>query len=194
MTKSILYGGTFNPIHNGHLRVLEFLSEHYDRVILMPNFVSPHKTDILADVMSEDRYQMCRRATWRLPKVYVSSYEINEEEPSYTIDTIKYLIYNRNFPHLELAIGTDQYLNFDNWKAAQEILSLVPVNVISRPGYITNYPDNTIKSKFNFMAVDSIKISSTDIRRRILNGESISQLVPTAVETYIKLRFLYKTV
>jgi nicotinate-nucleotide adenylyltransferase len=174
-----LYGGTFDPIHNGHLYVITELLERdvVDQIILVPAG-DPWLRENAPDATSEDRLKMCQLAVTELDlgdEVLVSSIEIRRSGPSYTIDTVEAL--KATYPNDEiiLILGTDAHANIDKWHRSDELKKLVEVVVIDRP----EYPGAPT------LNIDALNISATEVRA----GEF--DLLPPAVVTYIKERGLY---
>ena len=171
-----LFGGSFNPIHNGHISLALQLKEQarLDEVWLMVSPQNPLKQsgDLLDD---EQRLQMARLAVENVDGIVVSDYETHLPKPSYTWNTLEAL--RRDYPDREfvLMIGGDNWQLFDRWYRADDIKANYEIVVYTRthgdPGYID--------------------ISSTDIRRRIREGRGIRRQVPKAVADYIKENRLY---
>lgn len=195
-----IMGGTFDPIHYGHLVTAEAVRYEYDvnQVIFMPTGHPPHKTDKIIS-HSEHRYLMSVLATAANPHFNVSRMEIDRKGTTYTIDTIK------NFKkqygdetELYFITGADALHYIFTWKNAEELLKLCTFVAVTRPGYkkeklvqkietINNY----FESKIHFLEVPALSISSTDIRNRVQQGRPIKYLVPEAVENYIYKFQLY---
>lgn len=176
MIKTGLFGGSFNPIHNGHISLALQLKEQagLDEVWLMVSPQNPLKqsADLLDD---EHRLRMARLAVEQVEGIVVSDYEMHLPRPSYTWNTLEGL--RRDYPDREfvLMIGGDNWQLFDRWYHAEDIKANYKIVVYTRtPG-----------------DPDYIDISSTDIRRRIREGRGISRLVPKVVADYIKENRLY---
>ena len=171
-----LFGGSFNPIHNGHISLALQLKEQagLDEVWLMVSPQNPLKqsTDLLDD---EQRLQMARLAVENVDGIVVSDYEMHLPKPSYTWNTLEAL--KRDYPDNEfvLMIGGDNWQLFDKWYRADDIKANYGILVYTRTPGDVGYMD----------------ISSTDIRRRIREGSGIRRLVPKAVADYIKEKRLY---
>lgn len=180
-----LFGGTFNPIHNGHIIVINHLVELFDKVIVMPNNISPLK--VTPDVSSADRVAMVNFATRHIPKVEVSEYEVSRPDKiSYTLDTIRYL--KHSYPNIELVIGYDQYLTFNQWHEYQKIFDAVEINVVSRGTAIIT---KTADILFSFIEIPDIDISSRQIRKNIEIKKPITGMMPYLVEKYVLEKGLY---
>ena len=179
MKRTGLFGGSFNPIHNGHISLALQLKEQagLDEVWLMVSPQNPLKQvgDLLND---EQRLQMARLAVEHVEGIVVCDYEMHLPKPSYTWNTLEAL--KRDYPDRQfvLMIGGDNWEHFDRWYRAEDIKANYEIVVYTRtPG----------DSGF-------IDISSTDIRRRIREGRGIRRLVPKAVADYIKENRLYSEV
>ena len=174
-----LYGGTFDPIHNGHLYVITELLERdvVDQIILVPAG-EPWLRENAPIASGEDRLKMCQLAVAELDlgdEVLVNSIEIRRSGPSYTIDTVEALKATYPNDKIALILGTDAHSNIDQWHRSDELKKLVEVLVIDRP----DFPGSPT------LDIDALKISATAVR----DGEF--DLLPPAVVTYIKERGLY---
>lgn len=186
-----VFGGSFDPVHSGHLITAQVLLEkrNLEKIIFVPCYISPHKIEKGAS-LPEHRLEMLKLAVDGNSNFDVCTFEINRQEVSYTIETLRELknIYSK----LELIIGFDNILKFDTWKEPDEIFNLVNVVVMKRPG--TAEPE--IKDKYynNAVFVDTpmLEISSTDIRARVKNNMSIDFYTPEKVKEYIYRNKLYK--
>lgn len=199
-----IMGGTFNPIHHGHMvTAQEALSQfNLDRVIFVPSGDPPHKTD--EEIAgAEDRYLMTVIATASNSNFFVSRIEIDRKGKSYTIDTIRALkkIFGREST-LYFITGADAILEILTWKDTDEIVTLCKFIAATRPGYnlariedlkkvLLNDIDEKEKKIF-IMEVPALAISSTDIRNRIKLKMPINYLVPEGVRNYILKHGLYK--
>lgn len=190
-----LFGGSFDPIHNGHLRLADWTRKQLslNRVIFVPAAIPPHKKNlILSDV--KYRYQIVQIAIDGIPYFEVSDIELKRKGISYTIDTILYLKkkYAITEKDLYLIIGADSLIDFHNWKNPNKILDNCQVVCLRRPQInLDNVPTNLKKQ---VMILDSplIDISATEIREKVKSGAAISHLVPSAVEKYIIENDLYQ--
>lgn len=189
-----LLGGTFNPIHNGHLINAEIIKENFnlDKVLFIPSKYPVHK-NLEGNVSSEDRYNMVKIAIDDNKYFEVSRIEIDREGESYFIVTIKQLLNIYKDSELYLIIGSDAFSEITIWKESKEILETVSFIIMRRPGH------ELINNKLIKMAKDAkfannplIEISSSEIRKNIKNNKSIRYLVPGNVEEYIIKKELYK--
>lgn len=193
-----IMGGTFDPIHNGHL----ILAEHsrvvfgLEKVFFIPTGKPPHKEEDISSM--NHRYNMTLLAINTNPYFYLSSIEIQREGTTYTIDTIKSLQSKYRNTEFYFIIGSDSFYNIHKWKNYKELLSLCKFIVAKRPDMDDGRLEDRVK-EFNKKYKDSIyileapliDISSTRTRDRIKDGLSIKYLVPEAVEFYIKKNKLY---
>jgi nicotinate-nucleotide adenylyltransferase len=199
-----IMGGTFNPIHHGHLVAAgEALSQfNLSRVIFIPSGDPPHKNSN-EEMIAEHRYLMTVIATSANNNFFVSRIEIDRKGKSYTVDTVKELreIYGEN-TSLYFITGADAILEILTWKKTKEIMELCSFIAATRPGYnISRIQDlkerlfektknNT--EKIFVMEVPALAISSTDIRQRVRENRPIDYLVPEGVSNYILKHGLYK--
>lgn len=185
-----VFGGSFDPIHVGHLitsyDVLE--KRNLEKIIFVPCHISPHKTD---QKPTEDfhRLNMVNLAIEPYPFFESFDYEIRKGDVSYTYDTLVEL--KKNYNNLELIIGFDNLIMFDKWYRADDILNLAKLVVMKReidemPVIHNKYFDSAI-----LLDTALVDISSTEIRERVKNNLSIDFLVPTKVKEYISQNRLY---
>ena len=196
MTKTGIFGGSFNPIHNGHISLARELREKtgLDEVWLMVSPQNPLKqsSDLLDD---EARLAMARAAVASEPGIRVSDYEMHLPRPSYTWNTLQAL--QQDYPDREfvLLIGGDNWEVFDRWYRADDIQR--NYQIVVYPRYVArgqarslvNEPPAVpvpLKHEPLFVQAELIDISSTEIRQRIREGKSICRLVPPAVAEIIK--------
>jgi nicotinate-nucleotide adenylyltransferase len=186
-----IFGGTFDPIHNGHLITAVAVKElrNLDKIIFIPSFIAPHKIDRLSS-SPEHRIEMLKRAIKGIHYFDYSDFEIKKEGVSYTIDTLKFL--QNKYADIELIIGYDNLLEFSTWKDPDEILKMIKLVVLKRK--VQNDP--IVKDKFYYASeiieTPTIEISATAIRERVGNNLPINFLVPDAVMEYINYFNLYK--
>ena len=203
-----LFGGTFDPVHFGHLRCAEEILELFrlDRIIFIPARVQPLKTD--RDILSfHHREQMIRLAIEGNPSFSISDIENMRDDKSYSIETIRYFLDNSpDGTELYFMLGQDAFHEIQMWKEWKALVRLCNFVVMTRPGYETkkladtfppdfaslfrydhttdSFKDSTDNSIF-FRNLTLLDISSTDIRKRIKAGTSIRYLVPEPVRNYI---------
>jgi nicotinate-nucleotide adenylyltransferase len=197
-----ILGGTFNPIHMGHLIMAEEVCKHHhlSKVIFIPAYIPPHKyVDDLTD--ARHRYQMVKEAINENDKFEVSDLEIKREGRSYTIDTVHEILEHYGEEcEVFLIIGADSLNELELWKDIKKLSQLCHFVIINRPGFPTDTSprlaeligDDSILDIEKFrIEIEPVGISSTDIRKRINDGIEIKDLVPECVEAYIKEHGLY---
>ncbi len=199
-----IMGGTFNPIHHGHLvTAQEALSQFkLDKVIFIPTGNPPHKVEDKV-VSAEDRYIMTVIATSSNSNFFVSRMEVERKGKSYTIDTVRQLkkIYGKN-SQLFFVTGADAILEILTWKDTNEIVNLCRFIAATRPGYDFTRLEELKRKLFSsradadkrifVMEIPALSISSTDIRSRVKNNRPIDYLLPEGVNNYILKYGLYK--
>lgn len=194
-----MFGGSFNPIHTGHIKLIKgIISElSLDRLLIIPSYLPPHKS-VISPVSPEHRLNMCRLALGNIPKTEVSDIEIRRGGKSYTYETLLELhaLYPRD--ELFLIMGADMFLSIESWKKPETIFALAAVCGVPRKGagggqeLLNREPFlRLLGAKTRVLSLELPEISSTEIRRRIRNGESVRGLVPESVEEYIREQNLY---
>jgi len=216
-----LFGGTFNPIHSGHIQVIQEVKKGFglDKIFIIPSAIPPHKEpDGLVD--AGDRIEMIRLSFSTHPDFSVSDVELKRSGPSYTIDTVRH--FKSILPEdteLVLILGLDAFLEIDTWKSYKDLFLLIPFIVMSRGTEgekrrvfarktVEDYLKSKISEGYKISALQSsyvheikqpvfvfdvtpIDISSTKIRKLIKTGRPIKFLVPEIVEAFIKSKGLY---
>lgn len=175
-----IFGGSFNPIHTGHIALAKSLCQQagLDEVWLMVSPMNPFKkeaTDLLTDKL---RLEMAEQAIADEPKLKACDYEFHMPKPSYTWHTLQAL--SQDFPHVSftLLIGGDNWTSFDKWFHHEDILSHYPIVVYPRKGCDIG----KVPSGVNIVKTPLLNISSTEIRQRIKEGKSIHGMVPDCIE------------
>ena len=188
-----IFGGTFNPPHLGHLIVAECVRDQLqlDRVLFIPSATPPNKRPE-SFVPAADRLAMTRMAIERNAAFEVSDLEAARGGISYTVDTVTAL--GAMFPRasLHLLIGADNLIEFETWKSPDEILTMVDLVAMARPGFEVEKTRAKYARQASYVKVPQIAISGTEIRRRVKMGRSIRYLVPREVEEYIRRHGLYR--
>lgn len=195
-------GGTFDPIHNGHLVIAEEARMQFrlDEVLFVPSGNPPHKEEH-ESLDPESRYLMAVIATAANPRFKVSRMEIDRPGPSYTVDTIREMrrIYGRNTEVFFIA-GADAVLEILTWKEPEKVLGEASFIVATRPGYDLRTLERSLPAaaggadasrRVLVMDVPALEISSTDIRKRVKGGRAIAYLVPEGVEKFIEKNGFY---
>jgi nicotinate-nucleotide adenylyltransferase len=191
-------GGTFDPVHTGHLLIAEEARARFqlDEVAFVPAAVPPHKQrrDISP---AEDRYAMVLLATAANPYFSVSRMEIERPGPSYSIDTIREFR-ARYGPEAALYFltGADAVLEILAWHDPQAIIRHCRLIAAARPGYDLAHLRRRLPEAFcaaiDTLTVPGVDVSSSEIRRRLRSGESVTYLIPELVASYIRKRHLYE--
>lgn len=195
-----IMGGTFDPIHTGHLVVAEEVRREFnlDKVIFMPTGDPPHK-DHKKVSRGKERYEMTFLATITNPYFEISRLELDREGITYTVDTMVELK-EKYGDKVELFFitGADSLLELHTWKDSEKILDTCKIVAATRPGYNINHMEGRLrelnelhKDKINTITTPGLQISSTDIRNRVRKKMSIKYLIPESVEVYIKKYNLY---
>jgi nicotinate-nucleotide adenylyltransferase len=213
--KIALFGGTFDPIHWGHLRSAEEVREAFslDRVLFVPASNPPHRRR-QPTTSAQDRYEMVRLAIDGNPSFEVSDVELTRPGKSYSIDTIRFFSRRRSAnDSLYFILGLDAFREIDSWKDVDEIFPLCDLIVTSRPGNGDSMSLSTIPvavrdefcydpqrhvfhhksgTSLFFLRLTDIAISASEVGNRIKVKNSIRYLVPLEVERYIESRGLYR--
>ena len=193
MKRTLLYFGSFNPVHRGHIALAEYAIERdiADQVILIVSPQNPHKQS--AELAAEfSRYEMCTAACQasKYPEqILVSAVEFTLPRPSYTIDTLRFL--SENFGStmsFSILMGADNVARFDQWKEYEQILSAYPIFVYPRTGYAVD----KFADKLTYLSdAPLFDFSATDVRAAVAAGRPISDMVCPEVERYIKSNKLW---
>jgi nicotinate-nucleotide adenylyltransferase len=188
-----ILGGTFDPIHLGHLVLAEQVREklRLDRVIFIPSAHPPHKTKRKLSP-PEDRLQMTQLGLEGNPKFLASDLELKRGGLSYTIDTLRQL--EKLYPDREMYFltGSDVLDEIHTWKEPEQIYKRVKMVIAIRPGFDRFDPKNRFAQKSIIVPITGIDVSSSEIRAKVKKGESIRYLVPAKVEEYINKKKLYR--
>ncbi|HVY55436.1 MAG TPA: nicotinate-nucleotide adenylyltransferase [Thermodesulfobacteriota bacterium] len=212
-----LFGGTFDPVHLGHLRAAEEIRENLslDKVYFIPAAVAPHKKTTHS-TPSRHRLEMLKLAVSDNPSFEVCDYELGKDTPSYTIETLRHLKKTNPESEYYFMVGNELFREIDTWKEWRDLFKLSNFVVITRPGYpdpdvgklplalendfsyynkegnVIFYKDKN-SSLIAFSRIMGLEVSSTEIRRCVKSGRSIKYLVPAPVEEYILRNGIYAT-
>lgn len=197
MKRTILFGGSFNPIHFGHLWMAQAALETLGAksVLFMPTGDAPHKEVELA---AAHRANMVELALRDSADFIYSDFEIRKDEPSYTIRTVEHLLESEPDQKIWLLIGEDSLLQFHTWKDYEKLLKLVTLAVAPRYHTLDISPSEQEKklwalgAKIHRIPMKRIELSSTWVRKRARLGRTLVHLVPDAVEAYIRKHGLYR--
>lgn len=188
-----IYGGTFDPIHNGHLHVLGQLlnSGKFKFIYLVPAGDPQLRGAPIAS--GKDRVEMCNLAVGERKlsdRVKVSDIEIKRSGPSYAIDTVRDFAKQHSGTELVWIIGSDAYTKIDSWHESERLREEVSFLVIERSDDGKEF-DQELMSEIGAVDIDALEISATEVRRRLKNGESVTDLIAPSVARYIKENHLY---
>jgi len=203
-------GGSFDPIHHGHLVPAIDVAQHLQlqQLFLMPNHIAPHKAG--SHCNAEQRTEMVKLAIKNTPQLSIDTRELNRDSASYTVETLKEI--QAQYPNTPICfiMGMDSLIHFDSWYQWQDILNYCHLVICARPGWkgefnarvqallnkhqTHNMADlhNSPCGKIYFQKATQLDISSTQIRHNIKHDISIENLLPTLVYDYIKEHQLYK--
>jgi nicotinate-nucleotide adenylyltransferase len=191
-----LMGGTFDPVHLGHLRAAESAREALalDRVLFVPSKEPPHRGRPVSSAL--DRFAMVSLATAAHPAFVVSDLELLREGPSFAVDTVRLLLEERTAGSVVIIVGSDTFPEMGRWKDPEGLFALCAVAVVARPGAPMPSPRDCggTGSQPDVSRVDGpgLPVSATAIRQRVREGHSIRYLVPEGVAEYIAKRGLYR--
>ncbi|MBW5444967.1 nicotinate (nicotinamide) nucleotide adenylyltransferase [Cohnella sp. CFH 77786] len=195
MRRTGLFGGTFDPIHYGHLLAAESAREaaKLEEVWFIPTFVPPHKSHPGAD--SENRRRMLETALADCPGFRVEEIELSRQGVSYTIDTVNALHERYQDRAFYWIVGSDMVKDLPNWRQAEELAEKVTFIGLERPGEPCDEVDlpSYVRRKLLRASMPPIGISSTDIRRRRKEGRSIRFMTPEPVHEWIRRHGLYES-
>lgn len=199
MKKYGIFGGSFNPIHYGHLMICEYIKEEMDldKVIFIPTGNPPHKE---LELSAKDRYEMVRLAISPNPDFEISDIETTRVKKSYTVDTIRELKKIYKEEKLYFLIGLDSIFQLKTWMKIGDLSQEIEFVVALRPGYLDREEINkeidflreNFGTKINLIKTPLYEISSTDLRDRIREGKSLRYLIPKKVLDYIEESGFYK--
>ncbi len=205
ITKLGIYGGTFSPIHNGHVKAaLEFFRlMELDKLLVIPTAKPPHKAEV-AGATAEDRLNMAKLAfseceEYKAGKIEISDFEIAKGDKSYTVHTLEH--FAKDGQRICLLMGTDMFLTLGKWYRSEDIFTLADIVLFRREddaefdSQITE-KDKEYREKFSaktyFIEGTPIEISSTELREKISRGEDVSEFIPSKTLLYISENGLYR--
>ena len=193
--RQLILGGSFNPIHYGHLICSRAVAEkrEFDQVLLVPASQPPHKPLSVNLAEAHDRLAITRLAVADDPFFAVDPIELERNGPSYTLDTVREMK-ARGQESIHWLIGADMLIYLPYWHRIDELLREVNFIIMARPGWSLDWA--TLPAAFqplqeNVVEAPLISITATDLRRRVAQGLSIRYLTPDAVCTYVREHGLY---
>ena len=202
-----VFGGTFDPVHNGHVLTISELLEKlpFEKILVIPNFQPPHSES--SQVSYKHRYEMASLAFKDIPKTEVDSREYLREGPSYAIKTVKEVMSEEEGARVVMIVGSDSFVDIHSWYKWKELINLVDFVIMKRPDMplsknkkakdlvsVRRFKKDLFEnSKLNIFEIEvtPFKISSSSIREKIAKGKKIDHLVNKHVEEYIKEHGLY---
>ena len=202
-----VFGGTFDPVHNGHVLTISELLEKlpFEKILIIPNFLPPHKES--SQVSYKHRYEMASMAFKDIPKTIVDNRESLRDGPSYAIETVKEIMSEEEGVRVVMIVGSDSFVYIHSWYKWQDLINLVDFVIMKRPDLplsknkkakdlvsVKGFKKDLFEdSKLNIFEIEvtPFKISSSSIREKIVKGKKIDHLVNTLVEEYIKKHGLY---
>ncbi len=191
-----VFGGTFNPIHIGHLRLAEDVREKFtlDRIIFIPTNIPPHKkVEFGADPI--DRLKMVQIAVEKNGSFICDDVEIKRGGNSYTIDTVNYIYKNYQFDKKPFfLLGSDLIPELSTWKRIDRLTELLSFIVLLRNNYpiVSEYGNDIMGFEYSIFSDRNIEITSSEIRQRLRKGQSVRYLVADSVLDYIIEKGLYR--
>jgi nicotinate-nucleotide adenylyltransferase len=191
-----IVGGTFDPIHLGHVAMAEAAADcaGLDQVVLLPASVPPHREAAVAP--AEDRLAMTRIAVAGHPRLHVSDLELRRAGPSYTVDTLRTLARKRPGDELHLVLGWDAARDIRSWHQPDEVMRLGRLIVVSRPGYPSPTTADLAAAGIDLARavlcdVRTPDVDATDVRRMARADAGLEGLIHPGVEAYLRSRRLY---
>ncbi len=195
-----IIGGTFDPIHYGHLLAAEWANEVFqlDELIFIPAARPPHK-DQAGIIKGQHRYRMVELAIQDNPAFSLSSLELERSGNSYTIDTVRHYLADEPKLDIRFILGVDALQLIYTWKEVAQLIKLCRFIVVTRPGYQLDRHDPVFATvpaelwdRIELLAIPGLEISSSEIRQRVTAGQSVRYLLPPQVNDYIKKNNLYR--
>lgn len=193
-----IFGGTFDPVHLGHVAIVVALTEAHglDEVLIIPTHVNPHKNHTLPTA-AKHRFRMCKKAFADLPYVKILSLELERDAPSFTIDTVRELHKQKIVAEndtLFLLLGQDVLQNFSKWKCAEELIGRAMPLVARRTGFKLPASNSPLQKslKKGMTNTPCYDISATEVRKRLKRGLYCGHMLDKLVYNYIKRHKLYE--
>lgn len=185
-----IMGGTFDPIHLGHLQIAQKAFDQFnlDEVLLIPTAKPPHKTPDSIQASDHDRYEMVKLAIQNKKHLKISDIEMNTAGPAYTIDTLERLVKIKKAEYY-LIMGSDSWRNFHTWRKASEIRKKTKIVIADR--FSDEADKNLSNDGIYKLKMENCSIASSQIRESISLGKNVSECLPAEVLAYIQKKHLY---
>jgi len=199
LARTAVFGGSFNPIHFGHLLLADEVRDALDLdwILFVPAAVPPHKSPAYL-APAADRYAMVELAVAAQPRFAVSDLELRRAGPSYTVDTLEALRILRE--DLFLIVGSETFMDLLTWREPRRIAQLARIVVVPRVGSAFDPESAAVRKVVReigdeplIVRATSLPISASDLRRRVREGRSVAYRLPESVAAYIQAKRLYRT-
>jgi len=199
LARTAVFGGSFNPIHFGHLLLADEVRDalDLDGILFVPAAVPPHKSPAYL-APAADRYAMVELAVAAQPRFAVSDLELRRAGPSYTVDTLEALRIPRE--DLFLIVGSETFMDLLTWREPRRIAQLARIVVVPRVGSACDPESAAVRQVVReigdeplIVRATSLPISASDLRRRVREGRSVAYRLPESVAAYIQAKRLYRT-
>ena len=199
MARTAVFGGSFNPIHFGHLLLADEVRDALDLdwILFVPAAVPPHNSPAYL-APAADRYAMVELAVAAQPRFAVSDLELRRAGPSYTVDTLEALRIPRE--DLFLIVGSETFMDLLTWREPRRIAQLARIVVVPRVGSAFDPESAAVRKVVReigdeplIVRATSLPISASDLRRRVREGRSVAYRLPESVAAYIQAKRLYRT-
>jgi len=199
LARTAVFGGSFNPIHYGHLLLADEVRDalDLDQILFVPAAIPPHKSPAYL-APAADRYAMVELAVAGQPRFAVSDLELRRAGPSYTVDTLEALRIPRE--DLFLIVGSETFMDLLTWREPRRIAQLARIVVVPRVGSAFDPESAAVRKVVReigdeplIVRATSLPISASDLRRRVREGRSVAYRLPESVAAYIQAKRLYRT-
>ena len=189
-----ILGGTFDPPHNGHLALARAALDRFrlDRLVVMVAGRPPHKQALLD---GETRFRLAQAAFAGLPRTELSRFELERDVPAFTLDTVRYG--KERWGEIVFLVGADEFADFPSWHEPDAILAHARLGVATRPGIERDRLERVVRllarpERVEFFEIPPLPVSSSEVRRRVADGEPIDDLVPAEVARLVSELDLYR--
>ena len=189
-----ILGGTFDPPHNGHLALARAALDRFrlDRLVVMVAGRPPHKQALLD---GETRFRLAQAAFAGLPRTELSRFELERDVPAFTLDTVRYG--KERWGEIVFLVGADEFADFPSWHEPDAILAHARLGVATRPGIEGDRLERVVRllarpERVEFFEIPPLPVSSSEVRRRVADGEPIDDLVPAEVARLVSELDLYR--